>query len=197
MQSGGSDAFRWRSACSLSSGRLKPLSPAKPQHSTSSTVTTSRAAARARSPSACRRVPILRTLHTGWTATGLGAGARSRRAAARVVDELDAVVHRQPAGQVPLHPVARTDWCRRRSASARPSLASRSAASSSADLRSAACDEPLALERLAAAEPVERSRDRRRRSRPCANSRSATTGSASSASSPRCAPMLRAAQLGK
>ena len=39
-----------------------------------------RAAARGDRAAACPTVPILRTLHTGWIATGRGAGARGRDA---------------------------------------------------------------------------------------------------------------------
>ena len=175
---GGNRACRWRSACSLSSGRMKPRSPAKPQHSTASTVTTS-SLQRPAIATSLSTLPILRTLHTGWTATGSALGRDRHARQHRVVDELDAVLDREAAREVPSSSGRRTGWCRTRSASGRSRSPRAARASSSADFRSAALDEALALERLAAAQAVERRPDRRRRSRPAGTAARATLGSVS------------------
>jgi len=63
----------------LSSGRTKPRSPAKPQQSTSSGTVTA-VLQRPAIASSLSTLPILRTLHTGCTATASGCAVTARRA---------------------------------------------------------------------------------------------------------------------
>jgi len=65
-------------ACLLRAGRMKPRSPAKPQQCTASTVTTSALQRRAMARS-LSVLPILRTLHTGCSATASACGAMRSR----------------------------------------------------------------------------------------------------------------------
>ena len=153
---GRNGAFRWRSACSLSSGRLKPLSPAKPQHSTSSHRDDVAAAARRRCAASLSTVPILRTLHTGWTATGSRIGTIATRGRTRSwMNSMLSCTARRPASSASSD--RRTDWCRTRSASVRR----RWRRARRLELRRLAVGrlaEALALERLAAAQLGERLR---------------------------------------
>ena len=142
---------------------MNPRSPAKPQHCTASHVTTA-ALQRPAIAISLSTLPILRTLQTGWTATGRALRRDLEARQQRVVDELDAVVDRQRPRQHLLHAVrARAGVEDDRPAAVLARLAQRRG--ELGRLQVGGVDEPLAFERLAAAQAVERSRDRRRRSR--------------------------------
>ncbi len=98
--------------------------------------------------------------HAAHRVHGHGLRLRRERQARQhhVVHELDAVVHRAAARPGSASCGRRRGWCRRRSASGRPRWRRAARASSSADFRFAASGEPLALERLAAAQAGQRCR---------------------------------------
>ena len=168
---------------------MNPRSPAKPQHCTASTVTTA-AQQRPAIATSLSTLPILRTLQTGWTATGPRSGAIVEARQHGVVDELDAVLNRQRSRRASSSSGRCRGWCRRRSASGRPRSprAARGRARPTSGRR--AVDQPLALERLPAAQAVERGRIARRRSRragTAARPRSAAPRRRSRAADPCCA----------
>ena len=149
-----------------------------------------------RPPSACRRCPSCARCKPDARRSARLAASTAMRGSTRVVDELDAVLDRQPAGQELLHAVgARAGVEHDRPAAAFAGVAQRRL--ELGRFQVGCVDQSLALERLAAAQAGERHRDTTTSKPARSNSRSATTGSGSTPSWPRCAPMLRAAQLGK
>jgi hypothetical protein len=174
---------------------LKPLSPAKPQQSTESTLTT---LSLQRVAMAANLIHCAHLARAAYRMDRHGPRPAFDRDARQhlVMNERDAVMHGETLRQEPLHPVtagtgvehdgqlAIVARCSQRGLELRgldigrgeKTLCSRTAGRSTA---------PQAAP------------GRPRRNPALANSLRATVGSASVSSSPRCAPMLRAAQLGK
>ncbi len=120
---------------------MNPRSPAKPQHCTASTVTTA-SQQRPAIATSLSRLPILRTLHTGWTATGPRSGVIVRRGS-RVswTNSMLSWIASDPAS---IFFIRYVQGLVSKTIGQRPfSLASRSARASSDDFWSAASTSPL------------------------------------------------------